>query len=435
MTFSFLLLAGLAVLVALALLLWPLLRGPGAASMNAQAADLQRRLNTLKQAHADGLIEADDFESRRKALSEQLLALVDQPEQPRSRSAAAKISAIALALAVPPLTLWIYQTIGEPRALSFSADARPPAASSAAGNGAGAPSQEAPDLAAAADKLRERLDADPEDIEGWLLLARTYRELTNFAEARDAYKRVLDARPGDNEVTVEYAESLGLASNPRSLLGEPARLLDEVLARDPQNQRALWLSGFARTQAGEYQQALDLWEPLLAMMTDPQAQEALTGQINIARVQLGMDPLPSRQASSTAAAPAPAPSSPASAPPPSAGGGGDGIDVQISIAPTVAAQVSPNDVLFVFAKAENGPPMPLAVQRLSAGALPATIRLDDSMGMVEGMVLSSFPRIKVEARISKSGNAQAQPGDLQGSSAGLDYPATGSVSVLIDQTL
>ena len=109
--------------------------------------------------------------------------------------------------------------------------------------------------------------------------------------------------------------------------------------------------------------------------------------------------------------------------------------MQVSLDDALASQVGPNDMLFVFAKAENGPPMPLAVQRLAAASLPITIRLDDSMGMVEGMVLSRFPRVVVEARISKSGNAQAQPGDLQGSSGGLDNPPAGPVRLLIDQTL
>jgi len=423
-TFSFLLLAGLTVLVALALLLWPLLRQPGSTSANAQATDLQRRMNTLKQARADGLVDADDFESRRKDLSAQLLKLVDEPTQLASRSKAAKITAIALAVAVPPIALWLYTLVGEPRALSFTADARPPSATSSDPAAA-----QAPDLADAAEQLRLRMEADPEDTEGWLLLARTYRELANFAGARDAYKRVLDERPDDNDVTVEYAESLGLSSNPRSLLGEPVRLLDKVLASDPTHQRALWLSGFARTQSGEYQQALDLWEPLLAMMTDPQARDALSGQINVARAQLGMDPLPE-----TSAAPMAASAPPASAPAPVAGAAG-AIEIQISLDPAVAGQASPDDVLFVFAKAEAGPPMPLAVQRMRVSDLPATIQLDDSMSMVEGMVLSSFPRIQVEARVSKAGTATPQPGDIQGTSGGLDNPTSAPVQVVINQVL
>ncbi len=431
MTFSFLLLAGLTVLVALALLLWPLLKRPGATAMSAQTNALQRRLSTLKQAHTDGLIDDEVFETRRKQLSDQALELVDQPAPEPGRSKSAKITAVALAVAVPPLTLWLYTLVGEPRAISFSADARPPASAIAGGPAAAA--DQAPDLAAAAEQLRERMEADPEDTEGWLLLARTYRELANFADAKDAYKRVLDERPDDNDVTVEYAESLGLSSNPRSLLGEPVRLLDKVLASDPQHQRALWLSGFARTQSGEYQQALDLWEPLLAIMTDAQAIDALSGQINVARVQLGMDPMPTTAAplAASAALAAP-PAAPSDAP---TGDSAGAIVVQISLDPAIAEQASPDDVLFVFAKAESGPPMPLAVQRMTVSALPTIIQLDDSMGMVEGMVLSSFPRIQVEARVSKAGTAAPQPGDLQGNSGGLDNPTSGPVQVVINRIL
>ena len=420
---AFLAIAGLTLLLALALLLWPLLSRPGQTTLASRTEQLREKLQLLKQAHADGLLDEENFETRRKALSEELLLLMDKPVSGRSRPA--KVTAVLLAALLPPAALLLYLGVGDPRAMSFSADARPPASAQA-----GTAEEQAPELAGAADQLRQRLEANPEDIEGWLLLARTYRELARFADARDAYARVREARPEDLDITVEYAESLGLSSSPRSLLGEPERLLGEVLEIEPNHQRGLWLMGFARTQAGDYAGALALWDRLLALMDDPDARSALRGQINQARGRLGMDPLPDEGVVAAAPAPtSPPPTQPANS------GSGTGIDVQVSLDDALASQVGPNDMLFVFAKAENGPPMPLAVQRLAAASLPITIRLDDSMGMVEGMVLSRFPRIVVEARISKSGNAQAQPGDLQGSSGGLDNPPAGPVRLLIDQTL
>ena len=105
----------------------------------------------------------------------------------------------------------------------------------------------------------------------------------------------------------------------------------------------------------------------------------------------------------------------------------------MSIAPEVAAQISENDVLFVFARAEAGPPAPLAIQRRSAGELPLTLRLDESMGMIAGMSLAQFPKVIIGARISKSGNAQAQPGDIEGLSAALDWRAAGKVDIVISK--
>jgi cytochrome c-type biogenesis protein CcmH len=454
---AFLMLAGLTLIVALAFVLWPLLSRPGQVTLATRTETLREKLNLLKQAQADGLIDESDFETRRKALSDELLGLMDHPIT--GRSTAAKVTAGLLAALLPPTALLAYLTVGEPRALSFSASARPPAhINPAAGSG----EEQAPELSSAADQLRERLQANPEDIEGWLLLARTYRELARFADARDAYANVRAARPDDLDVTVEYAESLGLAGNPRTLMGEPEALLAGVLEAEPNHQRALWLMGFARTQGGDFEGALSLWDRLLAMMDDPDARNALRGQMNQARGRLGMDPLPDEAPtpSTTTTDPAfadatgvavpinspPRPASPPGASPSTPGSSSttaaappgatsSAIEVQLQLAPELVSRLAPNDTLFVFAKAEGGPPVPLAVQRIPASALPTSVRLDDSMGMVEGMNLSSFPRVVVEARVSKSGNAQAQPGDLQGSSGGLDNPPSGPVRVVVDRVL
>jgi cytochrome c-type biogenesis protein CcmH len=448
---AFLILAGLTLIVALGFVLWPLLSRPGQGTLASRAETLREKLNLLKQAQADGLIDDSNFETRRKALSDELLSLMDRPIT--GRSTAAKVTAGLLAALLPPAALLAYLSVGEPRALSFSANARPPSQMSPAASG----EDNAPELSSAADQLRERLEANPEDIEGWLLLARTYRELARFADARDAYAKVRAARPEDLDVTVEYAESLGLAGNPRTLMGEPEALLAGVLEVDPNHQRALWLMGFARTQGGDFEGALGLWDRLLAMMDDPDARNALRGQMNQARGRLGMDPLPEEApgpvdpalADATGVAvpinstPRPAGTPGASTSAPASGSttaaapaaATSAIEVQLQLAPELASQLGPNDTLFVFAKAEGGPPMPLAVQRIPASALPTSVRLDDSMGMVEGMNLSNFPRVVVEARVSKSGNAQAQPGDLQGSSGGLDNPPSGPVTVVVDRVL
>lgn len=453
---AFLILAGLTLIVALAFVLWPLLSRPGQGTLATRAETLREKLNLLKQAQADGLIDDGDFEIRRKALSDELLSLMDRPIT--GRSTAAKVTAGLLAALLPPAALLAYLSVGEPRALSFSANARPPAQSGPAASG----EDNAPELSSAADQLRERLEANPEDIEGWLLLARTYRELARFADARDAYAKVRAARPEDLDITVEYAESLGLAGNPRTLMGEPEALLAQVLEIEPNHQRALWLMGFARTQGGDFEGALSLWDRLLAMMDDPDARNALRGQMNQARGRLGMDPLPEEAPGPTdpafadatgvavpinspprpASAPGASPTAPATAPSsgsttaaPQPGANTSAIEVQLQLAPELASRLGPNDTLFVFAKAEGGPPMPLAVQRIPASALPTSVRLDDSMGMVEGMNLSNFPRVVVEARVSKSGNATAQPGDLQGSSGGLDNPPSGPVTVVVDRVL
>ena len=108
-----------------------------------------------------------------------------------------------------------------------------------------------------------------------------------------------------------------------------------------------------------------------------------------------------------------------------------GIDVSVKVAPELADLVQPGDTLFVFARAEAGPPAPLAIQRRTASELPMTLRLDESMGMIAGMSLAQFPRVIIGARLSRSGNAQAQPGDLEGLTAAMDWRAAGKVEIVI----
>jgi cytochrome c-type biogenesis protein CcmH len=109
------------------------------------------------------------------------------------------------------------------------------------------------------------------------------------------------------------------------------------------------------------------------------------------------------------------------------------VSVQVQLDPAVAANATPDDVVFVFARAAGGPPMPLAVQRLQVKELPASVTLDDTMGMTPGMNLAAFPEIVVVARVSKSGQATPHPGDLEGESAPLDTTQTRQVSISIDR--
>jgi cytochrome c-type biogenesis protein CcmH len=425
---GFWIVAALLVVAALAMVLWPLLRTPRGGAVLAQTALLREQLDALKSAHAAGLVDDAAFAAKQQALSAAALALIDAPPTPGA-SRIAKATALALVLVLPISTYWLYGEIGTPNALAFSAGN----AISVTADGETATSN-APDLVKAAETLAAKLQGTPDDGEGWALLARTYRAIDRFPEANEAYTRARALLPEDPDLLAEAAEAMGLSSNPRSLSGEPEKLVDRAIELNPSNQNALFLKGLARAQADDPVTAEAVWEKLLGLMdAGSPAQQAVVEQLNIVRNRLGKGPM---DAQATApVAPSPAPAAPVAAAPLAGNAPADanaaGIDVTVKVAPELADLVQPGDTLFVFARAEAGPPAPLAIQRRAASELPLTLRLDESMGMIAGMSLAQFPRVIIGARLSRSGNAQAQPGDLEGLSAALDWRAAGKVEIVI----
>ncbi len=388
-------LAALFTLAALVVVVRPLIRG-GAHALD---ADTARKLAALDAARDAGVLSTEEHARKREELG-----LVANKVAPPPTSLP---MALTLAAVIPALAFTLYFQIGEPRALD-------PANLARSANG---DDTRAPDMEKAITDLAQRLQEQPDDPEGWALLGRAYGATQRFPQARDALKKAFDLMPDNLDMQAEYAESLALAGADRTIEGESLRLIDDVLARDPEHQRASWLKGIADSQAGNYAAAAERWQRLLAQLP-PDAEIATTirNQIAEARSRAGLPPLADAPVAANAP---PAPSTPATA-----NATGPSLTVRVDIAPELKAKVSPQDVLFVFARAPTGPRMPLAIQRLSAASLPMTVVLDDSMGMTPAMKLSSVEQVIVGARISKSGNAAAQPGDLQVLSAPLGVTTT-----------
>lgn len=304
--------------------------------------------------------------------------------------APARTLAVVLLIALPLTALLVYRELGEPRALDPAQRVAPPSEP-----------ESAPDLATAVAGLEKRLARDGDDVDGLRLLARGYQGLQRFADSRDALGRARTLRPDDVDLQVEYAEAFALASDTRRIEGEAAALLTDALSRNPDHQRALWLSGIAAMQRDDRAAALAHWQRLLALLPpDSTVYAAVAEQV---RGIGGEVPEP--------------------ATPQSAAAGASSIRVQVSVAAALRDQVAPGDTVYVFARAAEGPKMPLAIQRFAASALPKEVVLDDSMGMTAGPRLSQTPRIVLGARISKSGDAIAQPGDLEVLSPTLDRTA------------
>lgn len=374
--------AALMLAAALAFVLPPLLRAPADPQQRARAA--------LEAAHAAGVLDARELERK--------LAKLPNTPVPRPSRAFALLCALVLALAA----VGLYRQLGEPRALdpTLRAAAPTPASSDSAGA--------APSMDQAVAGLAERLRQQPDDLDGWLLLGRAYKTMERFGPAREALANAIRLAPESADVMVEYAEALALDTPSRRIEGEARTLIDRALAAEPQHQRALWLLGIAKLQAGQPAEAVADWERLRALLSDEKAIASLQQQIDDARRSAGM---PVETTTSTAAAatpPATAPAANTAAPT-----GGPQLTIQVDIAPELRSQVGASDVLFVFARAVEGPRMPLAIQRLPAGRLPTTVTLDDSSSMLPTLKLSSLTQVVVGARISKSGQATPQSGDLQ----------------------
>jgi cytochrome c-type biogenesis protein CcmH len=270
-----------------------------------------------------------------------------------------------------------------------------------------------PEHAAMIKSLSARLEQNPEDGKGWAMLARSYAVLGQYKEALPAYEKAVKLIPNDPVLLVDYAEILA-AANGKNLQGKPAEIIKSALLIDPNNVKGLNLIGIASYQAGNYAHAVSYWEKLLKLLPpDSPNAKRITTSIAAARKQ------------EAAGA-----QSPEGMKQPVTGGTKIGVVVKLS--PALAGRVSPTDTVFVFAKAVSGPPMPIAVIRAQAKDLPKKFVLDDSMAMMPSMKLSNFKEVEVDAKISKSGNATQQSGDLRGEVASVKV-GSNNVQLMIDK--
>jgi len=269
-----------------------------------------------------------------------------------------------------------------------------------------------------AKKVRER----PDDVQGWSLLARSMAALGRFDEAAQAYEHLAKLAPRDPQVLADYADALGMAQG-RRLAGKPYEIVKTALAIDPKHRKSLAMAGTAAMDASDFPTALRYWQTL--------ATELPAGSPDEAQVRAIIEEVRSRATAAGQALPVTAPAAPAAK---AFGPSGKSLAGSVSIAPEIAAKVSNADTLFIFARAEGGARVPLAVIRTSADKLPMTFALDDTMAMSPEAKLSLAQAVRVEARITRSGNATPQSGDLIGRSD-VVTPGARDVKVVVNQVV
>ena len=406
---SFIAAASLLVLFVLAILLWPLWRAPKTSgAINRQAANLdifRDQLRELESDHDRGLLADGDFEQARNELQRRLLEDVQvetasQAKTPPARSG--RKTALALLIVIPLAAAIGYAVLGNQRAFDpVQTQARV------------TPQQ----IEEMLGKLVEKLKANPDDTKGWVMLARSYKVLGRYAESAEAYSHGAALVDGDPSLLADYAEVLGQA-NGGKLAGKSEELIAQALAIDPGEPQALFLAGAAATDRNDFVAVADYWGRLLLQL-QPGSEEAksLGAAVDKAREIVAQK---GGKAVANSAATAPGKLS------------AEAISGEVSLSDKLAAQAKPDDLLFVFARADEGPRMPLAVMRVRAADLPLTFNFDDSMALPGGKKISDYKTVSVEARIAKAGQAQTSSGDLFGSIKAIK-PGSRDIKLVIDQ--
>ena len=373
--------------------------------------ELKRQLAQIDELAAQGVLGAGAAADARTKLER---ALVDAVVAPPANAEAAAVPPLQrpsrrLVAAVAAFVL-VFGIAGYAWRGNFDGLRTGPGETVAAaeGDGEGQHGATAQQIETMVQRLVERLKAQPGDADGWSMLGRTYTALGRYPQALEAYRKVVELKPDDAQALADLADGIAV-TNQRTLDGEPEKLIARAVQLDPKNVKALALAGTVafnhddfKGAAGYWQRAVDASEP------NAEFRSQLQGALAEARQRAGMAPL-------AAAAPAPA----------SAAAGSGRISGRVTLAPALRDRVAPGDTVFVFARAVAGPKMPLAILRKQASELPIDFTLDDSMAMSPAARLSSVPQVVVGARISKSGNAMPQAGDLQGLSAPVTVGSSG----------
>jgi cytochrome c-type biogenesis protein CcmH len=401
----FMLLTVIMAVIVVIFLLWPLfskkeqLNRVKRDAVNIESA--AARLSELKLELEDGLINEKQFQYYQREL--ETVALEDLSHslaiktQDRKGN---KILAFIVALIVPLFSFATYNQLGNEMAFSEQ--------NTQITNESALATEEIEKMLAV---LEKNVQENPDDIEGRIALGQVYIELERYSDATIVFRELNQLRPNEPDILVNFAEVLARSHGNR-LSGKPTELLYQALKIAPKHGRALWLAGFAEQQVDNKAGALTHWRNLLTgMETDSEAYQQLENLIyEVDGVESTSKTVITDQTSDTK----------------------QSLQVKVSLLPELLAKVDPETTMFIYARASEGPPMPLAVYRGLAKELPVTVTLDDSMAMMPQMSLSNFQKVIVGARLSSNGQPQGQSGDYEGQSAVIKVSTNSVVEILID---
>lgn len=299
--------------------------------------------------------------------------------------------AVGAALLVVVSTVLLYRIVGTPQALDAAALRQPDT------------------LAAAIAQLEAQLQRNPNQAEGWRLLAQAYEREAQTVKARDAYAKAVELAPQDAAILAEAAQARALANDKRLFDGEAVGLLRRALQNEPGHQRARWFLGIAQRQSGDHAAAAATWEPLLAQV-DAATAASLRKEIDSARDAAGLAPLAASESPSS-------------------------LSVRVSLDPAFAARVrmGAGATVFLIAREVGGAPMPVAAEKHAVSRLPFVAILDDGDSLMPTRKLSQLREVELIARLSEDGDASRKEGDVESKPVRVTLPAKAQVSLVIGE--
>jgi len=404
MTWWFIAIAGGMTLAALAWILRPLLRRHTATpGLTRDEANLELLRDQLAESEADlarGAIAPEQHQRTRTEIERRVLeeALAGSPATV-ARPVRLGI-AVAIAIAIPLAAMLAYLQFGNPGAL----------VEQPAGHGDAAVTPEV--VEQMVGRLAARLETAPDDADGWALLARSYYALERFPQAIAAYGRAIKLRTDDANLYADYADALAMTREGR-FDSEVMALIAQALRVDPDHPKALLLAATAAAGRGDHRAATKYLEHLERQLPpDSHFSQIVAQRLAEARAQGGT----------------------AKSAPVATAVSGASIAGRVELSAAIAGKAAPTDTVFILARAPEGSRMPLAILRHQVRDLPLDFALSDAQAMSPAMKLSSFPEVVVVARVSKSGSAAPQSGDLVGTTNAIKLGASG-IKVSIDSVV
>jgi len=358
--------AGLLLLAALGFLLIPILRGRSRQQEEDRTALnvalYQERVAELAAQQAAGVLDATQLANGRDEAARELLADTEGAEAPR-QGHLGKVLPLLAAVLVPAMALGLYLHFGAADKVELTQEF------------AAAPKS----MEEMTTRLERAVQAQPDSAEGLYFLGRAYMAEQRPADAAKAYERAVALAGRQPELLGQWAQAQYFAAN-KQWSPQVQALTDEALKADPNEVTSLGLRGIAAFEGGRYQEAIDYWKRLLAQLPEGDASRAaLQGGIDRAAERLG----------STGAKPSVAVAA--------------RLKVRVELAAALKDKVKPDDTVFIFARASNGPPMPLAAKRVTVAQLPLEVELSDADAMMPQMKLSDFAEVQLVARVSRAG--------------------------------
>lgn len=385
---------GLLLLVALSFLLIPVLRGQRAlVEEDREAVNValyQERLAQLDGQRDEGVLSAAQLESGRAEAARELLADTEGAAAPRSSRLGKPLPLLAAVL-VPLMGLGLYLHLGSSDKVELTREfAQPPTS-----------------MADVTRRLERTVKAQPDSAESWYFLARSYMSQERPVDAARSFERAVALAGRQPELLGQWAQALYFAGD-KTFTPQVQALTDEALKGDPKEVTSLGLLGIAAFETERYQAAVDYWERLLAALPEKdQSRSALEGGIARAREKLGESgAAPAKPTAQT------------------------GIRLRVELSPALKNKVLPGDSVFIFARAVDGPPAPLAVKRVTVADLPMEVTLGDADAMMPQLKLSNFAQVQLSARVSRAG--QPTTGEWVGRSQPLASSETAVQALTID---